>query len=313
MLEHLNFAIVVTAPIFLIVCLGIILKRMGMITNEFARIGSELVFKVTLPCLLFVKLIDSDFEKLPIKLIIYGLIATTVVFLILDYLLAPRIDQADRGAFVQGSYRSNMGIIGLAYCLNAYGDEALQAASIYMAIVTILYNILAVLTLTHHQTDTSNSQSIQSTIINILKNPLIVAIILALSFSSLSISVPTMILDTLGYFSQMTLPLALLCAGASIRWREFKSSMVLYWTTAAKLIFVPGLIVMGGILIGLKEQELGILYLMSAAPTAAASYPMIRAYGGNHYLAAAIIATTSIGSIIAITAGLFLLKVLAYI
>lgn len=308
MLDNLNFALIVTAPIFMIVCFGIILKRMGIITNEFAQIGSDLVFKVTLPCLLFVKLIDSDFQHLPIKLILYAVVATILVFIVLERLIAPRLSHEDRGAFVQGSFRSNMAIIGLAYCLNAFGEGILPVASIYLAIVTILFNILAVITLSHHKQSDGKKASITSAFKDIAKNPLILSILLALIFSFFKIKVPNVFLDTLGYFAKMTLPLALLCTGASIRWREFHASFILYWATAAKLVFVPGIIVLGGIAIGLRGQELAVLYLMSSAPTAAASYPMVRSLGGNHYLAAAIIATTSLGSIIAITTGLFLLK-----
>jgi predicted permease len=47
---------------------------------------------------------------------------------------------------------------------------------------------------------------------------------------------------------------------------------------------------------------------MSAAPTAAASYPMAQAMKANHHLAAAIIAATSLGSMLSKTLGIFLLR-----
>jgi len=73
MLNDFNFALHITAPIFCILGLGIIFKRIGLVTEEFARIGSALVFKVTLPCLLFVKLVKTDFRHgLPLELIAYA-------------------------------------------------------------------------------------------------------------------------------------------------------------------------------------------------------------------------------------------------
>jgi predicted permease len=74
------------------------------------------------------------------------------------------------------------------------------------------------------------------------------------------------------------------------------------------LFLVPLLITIGGILIGLRGPALGVLFLMSSSPTAAASYPMTQAMGGNRHLAAAIIAATSLGSIISSTLGIFLLR-----
>jgi len=310
MLADLNFAIFITAPVFCILGLGILFKRIGWISEEFARMGSDLVFKVTLPCLLFVKLVQTDFRRgLPVTLIFYALAATVVLFIILDRFIAPRLKEAgDRGVFVQGAYRSNMGIIGLAFCLSAFGDRAVTTASIYLAVMTTLFNILAVITLTRHQGQEVGRGKIAPLLRGILKNPLILAILAGVLISLSGIRVSKILLSTGGYFAQMTLPLALLCAGASIRVREFQTSPPLYWAASAKLVVVPLLITLGGILIGLRGESLGVLYLMCAAPTAAASYPMAQAMKANHHLAAAIIAATSLGSMISTTMGIFLLR-----
>lgn len=307
MLENLIFSLEVTLPIFMVICAGIVLKRIGVIDNEFARIGSELVFKVTLPCMLFVKLVDAQFNAMPLDLLVYALVATVAVFILLEWLIAPRLSQDDRGVFVQGAFRGNLGIIGLAYCLNAYGDSIIPLASIYLAFLTILFNVLAVITLNRHAAGGENA-SLLVTLKKIAKNPLILAIVLALTLSWFKLEVPSVALETLGYFAAMTLPLALMCSGAAIRWREFRTSVNLYWATLAKLVVVPSLIVSGGVAMGFRGESLAVLYFMSSAPTAAASFPMVMALGGNHYLASAIIATTSLASIFATTAGLFLLR-----
>jgi len=311
MLAELNFALRITAPIFCILGLGILFKRIGWVTEEFAKLGSELVFKVTLPCLLFVKLVQTDFRNgLPIGLIVYALIATIVLFVILDRFVAPRLPQPlDRGVFVQGAYRSNMGIIGLAFCLSAFGESVVTVASIYLAVMTTLFNVLAVITLTRHQVQQVNQGSIATVLVGILKNPLILAICAGVTISLSGIEVSRILLNTGSYFAQMTLPLALLCAGASIRLREFQASPPLYWSVLGKLLLMPLLITVGGILIGLRGENLGVLYLMCAAPTAAASYPMAQAMKANHHLAAAIIAATSLGSMISTTLGIFLLRI----
>lgn len=308
MLSHLVFALTVTAPTFLLICLGIYLKRVGIINNEFAQIGSDLVYKVTLPCMLFVKLIQISFESPPIMLVAYGLISTFVIFLILEFVIAPKLAKEDRSAFVQGAFRSNMGIIGLAFCINAYGDGVLIIVSVYLALVTILYNILSMITLTRHQLKAGQAPTLSGTLSGIIRNPIILSILIAITLSLVSFKPPQFLLETMDYVGSMSMPLALLCIGASIRWRDFRVSSNLYWTTLAKLFVVPGLITLGGILIGLRGEALGVLYLMSSAPSATAGYAMLRAIGGNHFLGAAIIATTSLGSIIAITLGLFILR-----
>jgi len=308
MLSNLAFALSVTVPTFLLICLGIFLKRVGIINNDFAQIGSELVFKVTLPCLLFVNLVQVSFESPPITLVVYALLSTLTAFLILELVIAPRLVKEDRSAFVQGAFRSNMGLIGLAYCINAYGDGILAIASVYLATVTILYIILSMITLTRHQIYEGKAPTLSRTLKGIVLNPIILSISIAIALSLLSFTPPRFLLESMEYIGSMSLPLALLCIGASIRWRDFRVSANLYWTSLAKLFLVPGFITLGGILIGLRGEPLGVLYLLSSAPSATAGYAMLRAIGGNYHLGAAIIATTSLGSVVAITFGLFLLR-----
>ena len=315
MFADLSFAVSITAPIFCIIGLGIVFKRIHWMTEDFARTGSELVFRVTLPCLLFVKLVETDFQTVfPLQLVSYAVISTTLVFLILDFFCARLVlESSDRGVFVQGAFRGNMGIIGLAYCLSAFGDAVIATASVYLAVMTTLYNVLAVITLTRHQGDSLKQGMLWPVFKGILKNPLILAIFAGVVLSLLAVPIPKIVLETGSYFAAMTLPLALLCAGASIRLREFQASPVLYWATGSKLFLVPLAITLGGVLFGLRSESLGVLFLMSVAPTAAASYPMAQAMGANYHLAAAIIAATSLGSIVSSTLGLFLLRLLELI
>lgn len=315
MLDALAFATSITAPIFIVLGCGILFKRIGWITEHFAEIGSALVFKVTLPCFLFVKLVVTDFRHgFPVLLIVYALVATCAVFLVLDRVLATRLQPAtDRGAFVQGAFRGNMGIVGLAFCISAFGEPVIVTASVYLAILTVLYNVLAVVTLSAHAQGESGTPSWGQLLGRIAKNPLILAITGGVLLSLTAVPVPQVLLTTGEYFARMTLPLALLCAGASLRMTEFNSSGSLYWATFAKLLVVPAVITLGGIAVGLRGEQLGVLYLMCSAPTAAASYPMTQAMGGNHHLAAAIIATTTLGAMLSTTVGVFILRSLTLI
>ncbi len=85
------------------------------------------------------------------------------------------------------------------------------------------------------------------------------------------------------------------------------------FAAVAKLVAIPLLFVAGGVAIGLHGIELGVLLLMSSAPTAAASYVMVRAMGGNAPLAANIVALTTVGSLLTTSAGITLLRVLGMI
>ena len=307
-LHILSFAFSVTGPIFVILALGIILAQRGVITDAFIDAGSKLVFNVTLPALLFITISKTNIELTAnFSLIGYGLLATLILFLVLEFAAAYCIypDQ-ERGVVVQGAFRSNMGIVGLAYCVNAYGEVGLAAASIYLGPVTILFNVLAVITLNR---SLNKQRSIAGTLLDIAKNPLILGIVMALPVAWSQVTLPGIVVKSGEYFAQMTLPLALLCTGASLSLKALREdSRNAVVASIGKLIVVPFIITLGGYWFGFRGMDLGILFLMTSSPTAAASYIMTRAMGGNAVLSANIIALTTIGSVLVASVGVAVLR-----
>ncbi len=307
-LAVLSFSFSVTGPIFIILALGIWLRRTGMLNDGFIEGGSRIVFSIGLPAVLFLSISKTEFgEATNLALIAFGLIGTFLVFLLLEWVAARWVQPPeDRGVVVQGGFRSNMGIIGLAYCVNAYGDAGLVAAALYLGLVTILFNVLAVVTLSR---SLHRRQGTGRMVKGIATNPLIIGIVLALPVSWLQIPLPKVALQSAQYFADLTLPLALLCTGATLNFRSLRLEISNTLIAAlSKLVLVPLLFAVGGILAGFRGVDLGVLMLMSSAPTAAASYVMVRAMGGNSVLAANIIALTTLGSIVFTSIGVVVLK-----
>ncbi len=306
MFDSLIFAVEVTLPISLIILLGILLKRIGWITDEFANTGSKLVFNVTLPCLLFVNIATTQLSGvLPVKLLVVASLVSSGAFLLLHFLAFRIPTQGARGAFVQGACRGNLAIVGLALSLSAFGEEALAITSMYLAIIVLPVNIFSILTLYYHQ---AKSPSVAAIGMNVLTNPLAIAIVLGILVNSIPIFIPNLLMETADYLANMTLPLALLCVGGAIRWQEFRASRLLYLAMAFKLVLLPLGATVVGYVFGLRDVELGVLFVMMAAPTAAAAYPMVRSIGGDHHLSAAIIAGSTLLSMFTTTIGLFILR-----
>ena len=311
--DTLAFSFSITGPIFVVLALGVWLSRRGTINDNFVDIGSRLVFNITLPSLLFISISQTSIEQTAnLKLIMVGLVGTLIAYLLLELFAARLVHpREERGVVVQGGFRSNMGIIGLAYCANAYGDQGLITASLYLALVTILFNVLSVITLSR---SLNRGAGFRATLLGIAKNPLILGILLALPVAWLEIQLPQLIIRTGEYFAHMTLPLALLCTGASLNFGALRHNLNHALLAASfKLLAVPVLITLGGFLLEFRGLELGILFLMASAPTAAASYVMVRSMGGNASLAANIIVMTTLGSLLSTSIGVTLLKALALI
>ena len=308
----LSAALSITAPIFFLVVLGIVIKRLRLINDSFIDAASKLVFIIGLPCLLFITIVKTRLDTvLNLKLIAVGLGSTLIIFFMLVLLAIALVrSPRERGIFVQGSFRGNMGIIGLAFCLNAYGETGIAMASVYMATLTILYNFLSVIVLTQTLA-TSQQQLWRQILVNIVKNPIVIAIVLGFIVSGLRVPIHQTLMDSGNYLAQLTLPLALLCIGGSINLRELrKSSFVALLTVLMKLVLVPGASVLLALPFGFTATEMGVVFLMAAAPTATASYIMVQAMKGNGVLAANIVVLSTLGSVLSASVGIVILRAL---
>jgi hypothetical protein len=303
-----SFSLSVTGPILIVLVVGIVLRKRQFITDEFIHIGSRLVFTIALPTLLFLSIVKTHISQTAnISLMAFGAGATILIFIVLEVFAQFWVKPVeDRGVVVQGGFRSNLGIIGLAYGVNAYGTSVLAAASLYLGLITILLNILSVITLSR---SLHKEKGIKNILLGIFKNPLILAILIALPISWAEITLPKIIMQTSEYFAQLTLPLALLCTGASLDFHSLRQAVPNTLGAAfSKLIFVPTVFVLGAMAFGFKGMDMGILLLMASSPTAAASYVMTKAMGGNATLAANIIALTTLGSLFTTSLGIMWVK-----
>jgi len=303
--QSLYFSLSVTGPICILLFLGYFLKRIKFLNDAFVDTASKLVFKVTLPTLLFLSIVNSDKTvEINANYIAFGLVANIAFFLFIT--LACKLciqDKHNHGVIIQGGFRSNTAIIGLAYVANVYGDSGVALAAVYVAFTTVLYNILAVICLTPTQSKLGLA-GLKDIVTSIAKNPLIIGIMLGVLCLTLNIKIPTALVSTGQYFANMTLPLALLCTGATLNLSALRSDGRHAWFASVfKLLLAPILITGSAYLWGFSQLEIGLLFFM----TAAASYVMARSMGANADLAANIIAITTAGSIITCSLGISIL------
>jgi malate permease and related proteins len=306
--QSLLFTLETTLPIFILVLLGLLLRRRNVIDDAFIATSSKLVFNITLPVLMFMAVARSDSgagQHLPL---IGFVLSAALLGALLSALWAGALmlSVPQRGAFIQASFRSNLGIIGLALCINAYGEEGGVLGALLLAVITPVYNLLAVFFLTRQQQVRWLAQ-----LRLILSNPLIIAIVLAVPFSALQWPLPEVALRVGNSLAAMTLPLALIGVGGSLSFAALRrgSAIVLHIVTL-KLLVVPVIIAVAAWVCGFRGVELGVICLMFASPTAAAAFVMARSMGADAELTANAIALTTIGSVLTVSGFVYVLSLL---
>lgn len=309
-MQNLLFSLNTVAPVFVIIFVGYFLKRFGRINENFVSVSSRIVFNVALPCLIFIKLATTNFRlAFNPGIIALAYLGTFFLFSVswgLAVLLSN--DGRDQGAFIQSSVRSNYAIVGFAIIAAMFGDDALSKASILLAFIMPVYNILAVVALTV-PLNKEKQVSVLKTIVEIIKNPLIIAAIIALPFSFYEIQLSSFFVNSMNYLASLSLPLALLGIGASLNFESIKKdSRLAVIATTIKIIVTPLLLVYIAVKMGITGQDLGILFVLFACPSAIATFVMAEAMGANSELTGNIIVMSTLGSVATISIGIFILK-----
>ena len=308
MLAVVQQTISVTAPVFSMLFLGVLLKRLGLIDGAFINTASALVFRGTLPTLLFLGIVQADLSTaLQPALLLYFVIATLGCFLLAWGWAILRCPEADRGIYTQGAFRGNNGIIGLALATSMYGDYGLSVGAVLGGVVILSYNTLSAIILAIYSPQAKTD--VWSLSKSILSNPLIIGVLAAIPFALWQIALPDWLLTSAEYFAQMSLPLALICIGGTLTLESLRqSSGMAISSSLMKVFWLPLVTTLGAWLWGFRGADLAILFLYFASPTAAASFVMAKAVGGNHQLAAAIIVLSTLATVVTTNLGLFVLQ-----
>lgn len=316
-MENLIYSLNATIPVFVVILAGWILRQIGMLNDNFVSVSNKFNFKVTLPILLFCDIKSMNIrEVFEWRFFLFCAVVTTVCFFVVWFFAERCMKKCPEsiGSFVQGSFRGSAAVLGVAFMQNIYGNAGLAPLMIIGCVP--LYNIFSVIVLTLRSSDRTGSgkDSIKKACINICKNPIILAILAGLPFSFFQVEFPEMVDKTLGQFAAIATPLALIAIGAAFEGKQALAKIKpTIWGSLIKLVFQPLVFLPLAVLMGFRGQHLVTLLIMLGAPSTASCYIMAKNMGNDSVLSASIIVVTTLGAAVTITAGLYVLKVLALI
>lgn len=309
-MDSLIYSLNATIPVFLVIVVGYILKRIGMLNDSFVKCTNKFNFTVTLPVLLFVDLSTTDIiGDFDLSYVLFCAITTTVVFC--GLWIGARLILKDKSLiaeFVQAGYRSSAAILGVAFIQNIYGDSGMAPVMIIGCVP--LFNIFAVLVLTFEGEKSGNgAEHIKKSIINIIKNPIIIAIALGVIASLIKIDFPEIIDKTLSSFAKMATPLALVTIGAGFEGKKaiakIKPSLA---ASMIKLMALPAIFLPIAVKLGFRDQALVALIIMLGSPTTPSSYIMAKNMGHEGVLTSSVVVMTTLLSSVTLTLWIFVMR-----
>lgn len=312
------FSLNAIAPIFVLVVVGAVLKKIKFADDSFFSVCDKLCFKICLPCLLFLDIAEASFSDINPKLMVFCGAFVLFMFFTSGF-LAPIFlkNNGDRGAFIQGVCRSNAAILGVTVAENLFGKAGSGATAAVLPIVIALYNISTVIVLSifaPKEKKLTGKGMLGSIVKNIAKNPLILAVLAGLLWNVSGIGMPLSVSRSLDYLGNMSAPLALLSMGAGFSFKAFRADAgKVIVASCVKTIIYPALAVIGAVLLGFTDVSLGVVLVIFGSPTAVASFVMAKQMDSNYSMARDIILLTTLMSAFTMFLEVFILRTVGLI
>lgn len=308
-LEVVGFAVNTIAPIYAVTLLGAYLRRRGILSDNFLRDSAHIIFNYAAPIMLFLSLAGADLGAGVISRFIFVALGIVLGMALLAYMVAPLLVNArqDRGVFLQGAVRGNILVSGLALSQSIYGAAGIALASLLIGLFIIFNNVFSIGVLKYYGESSSDGASHYWR--DIIKNPIIVSVVLGTIVGFMSVPMPQLVVATGDLLGQLTVPLILMNVGASLDFGHLRRPSAGAWAACCyKSVLTPLVGVPIGYYLGLRQMELGILFLLLSAPTATISVVFVQLFGGNTRMAANTVLLSGLVSFVVIVAGLIGLR-----
>lgn len=272
---------------------------------------NAIVFKIFLPCMLFYNVYQSDIGAeihSRIKLCIWAAGGLLILFVLLC-LIVPKVvkQENQQGVVIQGIFRSNYVIFGVAVVQNMYGVKSTTTAAILSAILVPMYNFLAVVALSifgeKRETDW------KKIILDIVKNPLIISSVLGIIFSLLGIRLPTAVDTTVQDLAKLSTPIAFMILGGDLDFSKVRGNLkVASVVLTIKLVILPLIMIPMIVMMGYRDADLLSGLLAYQTPVAVSSYIMAQQAGADGQLAGQLVVFSSVLSIFTLFVTILILR-----
>lgn len=290
------------APIFLLIVLGYVLRRMRWVADAFWAPAEKLTYYLFFPALLLGNAAHADLGAFAIVPLAGTLLLCTLLVSAAILALRPfgGLDGPAFTSLFQGAIRPNS-YVGIAAALALFSQQGLTLVAIAIVIVVPLVNFLCVSVMVVFAAPQNTRRGIAPILFEIIKNPLIIACFGGLGLNLVGLSLPPVLSPLIDILGHAALPVGLIAVGAGLSFKALHARAgTVSLGALAKLGAMPLLTFLIGSQFGLGGVELAVCVMYMSLPTSASSYVLARQLGGDGPLVAGMITASTILAMIAL-------------
>ena len=220
-MENLIYSVNVTLPVFAILAIGYLLRQAKVINGAYVSGSNRLTFRLLLPVMLFNNMRSSDF----LSYFDVGFLCYCAAFLMIYvtglWLISSRfiLNKKKLGSFVQGAFRGNTAVIGLAVSQSIYGSQQ-GPMPLMLGVAMVSYNVLSTVILTCCG-ESGSRKPLLRICREILRNPIVWGIALGLVCALTRVRFPTVLEKTFSSLGGAAVVVSLIAAGADLKPQDF--------------------------------------------------------------------------------------------
>ena len=281
--------------LFLIILVGVYAAKKRIITKEINKGLTNILLKITLPCLVvssFIFDLSDELKDNIIRCFIYSPLVL-IISIVISYILLIPIKGEKKIIIQFANVFSNCGFIGFPIVFSIYGNEGVIYASIFNLFFTAFLWTYGVILF--------NGKMKREDIKKVLLNPAIVAVFIGLIIMIFGFDIPSVLSSTLDLVGNMTSPLSMIIVGVILgnaKIISYLKDKTIYYSAFLKLIIMPCILILISRL--LKDTSLVIktLIIVTAMPAAAMTSILAESFDKESEYSAVIVFITTLLSVI---------------
>lgn len=293
-------------PAFGLLALGALLKR-SLLPDDAVWAGLEkLIFWVLLPALLVAAIGSVRLGEVPVLGMMTAIWAALGIGTLASLAIARGFRQphASMTSVLMGGIRFN-NLIGFAVAGTLFGLPGLALGAVATGLIVPFVQFV---TNTAFAAGGGKAFRPWPVLRQIMLNPLMLACLVGFAVAGLG-GLPPGVKPLAESLGRASVALGLLAVGAALSLGAMRDRVALQLATALlKLVAMPGLTLLFCLWLGLDPLSTAMAVLFMALPTAATSYVMARAMGGDAPLMAAITSSEHLLAVVSLPLWLMLVK-----
>ncbi|MDE3174968.1 MAG: AEC family transporter [Pseudomonadota bacterium] len=278
----------VTAPIFLVIALGFLAVRSGLIGDSDVRALGGFVLRVAMPALIFNALSRRPLAEIADARLIGAYAGASLIAFALLFALFARGGRARAACRALGGAAPNSGFVGFPIATLLIGPKA----TIALALCLIVENVMTIpLALVLAESGSSGRKlTVRELVVRLARNPLMIAIALGAAASLAGLAPPAPIGRAIDLLAAAAPGAALFAIGGGLVGLDFRAERrEIAPVATVKLLLHPLALLALTRLAGAGDPDVARAMLVMASAPAFSIYPLICRQFGQERAGAAIL------------------------